>query len=85
MIRVKARLEALTAFLARTSRGPREELTLPSTEKTLHLLTQYSVSWISLTGRFLGDCRTACSFTRRAAATYGISANERSNPAFSCR
>lgn len=68
MIGMEACTERLAACPANPSGDPREDAPLSLTEAAFHLLTQYSVSWISLIGRFLGGCSTAFSFTRRAAA-----------------
>lgn len=60
--------EGGTAFHAAPSRNPGQYRTLPLGKSTLHLLTQYSVSMTSRTGRLGGGCSTACLLIRAMAA-----------------
>jgi hypothetical protein len=67
VIGVKSRFQGLAAMLAAAGGDPGEHPPLQRRETALHVFTQYSMSWISRTGRLAGGCSTACWLIRRTA------------------
>lgn len=67
MVGVETCAQSGTAQLASTRGDPSKDAVLTVTEEASHFCTQYSVSWISRTGRFAGGFSTACLLTRLTA------------------
>lgn len=71
VVRVKASRQASVAFLAPTTAKEGENASLPCAEKSSQRLSLYSVSMMSLIGKFAGGLRVACSLIRTIAVAYG--------------